>query len=136
MKISRNYSELIARVVTSQPLYYTFIVSKAWMILQAQTKILMEQILQRILMIHFLFSRAMATNQSIQNMKWTVWYTYSDGSETSEEDEKDSSRLEIINKICLQTNISTSCNQSIIYIYIVLYSNTIKQGKINKHIKT
>ena len=36
---------------------------------------------------------------------------YSDGSETSEEDEKDSSRLEIIHKICLQTNISTSCNQ-------------------------
>ena len=33
-----------------------------------------------------------------------------DGSETSEEDEKDSSRLEIIHKICLQTNISTSCN--------------------------
>ena len=35
---------------------------------------------------------------------------YSDGSATSEEDEKDSSRLEIINKICLQTNISTSGN--------------------------
>ena len=38
---------------------------------------------------------------------------YSDGSETSEEDEKDSSRLEIIHKICLQTNISTSCNYSL-----------------------
>ena len=50
---------------------------------------------------------------------------YSDGSETSEEGEKDSSRLEIINKICLQTNISTSCNKSIIYTYIVLYSNSI-----------
>ena len=35
---------------------------------------------------------------------------YSDGSETLEEDEKDSSRLEIIHKICLHTNISTSCN--------------------------
>ena len=65
---------IIVRVVTSQSQYYTFI-SKAWMILQAQTKILMKQILPRILMIHFLFARAIATNQSIQNMKWTVWYT-------------------------------------------------------------
>ena len=59
---------IIARVVTSQLCDYTFIVSKAWMILQAQTKILIKQILHRILMIHFFFIRAMAANQSIQNM--------------------------------------------------------------------
>ena len=69
----------------------------------------MKQILPRILMIHFLFARAMAIEPEYTEHEMNS-LVYSDGSETSEEDEKDSSRLEIIHKICLQTNISTSCN--------------------------
>ena len=56
---------------------------------------------------------------------------YSDGSETSEEDEKDSSRLEIIHKICFTDKyIYILQLQLIIYTHIhcivlKLYSNSI-----------
>ena len=51
---------------------------------------------------------------------------YSNGSETSEEDEKDSIRLEIIHKICLQTNIVQLINYLYLHcIVFELYSNSI-----------
>ena len=95
------------------------------MILQAQAKILMKQILQRILMIHFLFARAMATNQCTECEMDSL--VYSDGSETSEEDEKDSSRLENLQKPQMSTRLMLKlCNNAPLYSNL----NAVKKPKL------
>ena len=94
---------IIARVVTSQSQYYTFIVSKAWMILINETYS-SEDFDDSFLIYSGYFNEPEYTEHEMNSL------VYSDGSETSEEDEKDSSHLEIIHKICLQRNISTYCN--------------------------
>ena len=124
---------IIARVVTSQSHYYTFIVSKAWMILQAQDENINETDSSEDFDDSFLICSGYGNKPEYTEHEMNS-LVYSDGSETSEEDEKDSSRLEIIHKICYRQDMFTDkyiyILQLINYLYLhcivlKLYSNSI-----------